>query len=135
MTFAGQNWDPLDPRLVNYLESNQGATTYLAATPTSSYASVLTLLSDQPVMALGGYQGWDRIVDPTQLANLGRQGTIRFFLLPGGSGGCRFGGNTLDATADLTAWVQASCTAVPDSAWQGQSSAGLQLYDCAAGIA
>jgi 4-amino-4-deoxy-L-arabinose transferase-like glycosyltransferase len=125
MTFAGSNWDSLDPSLVKYLESNQGTTIYLAATTTSSYASVLTLLTDQPVMALGGYQGWDRILDPTRLSALVQQGTIRFFLLPGRSDGRGFGANTqMDATADLTAWVQSSCSIV-------QSSGALQLYDCA----
>ncbi|MBV9578671.1 MAG: glycosyltransferase family 39 protein, partial [Chloroflexi bacterium] len=126
MTFAGQNWDPLDSSLVTYLESQQGTTTYLAATATSSYASVLTLLTNQPVMALGGYQGWDRILDPTQLAVLVHNNTIRFFLLSANSTGGR--GQNQDATADLTAWVEANCSA---STWQGQTPGDLQLYDCA----
>lgn len=130
MTFAGQNWDTLDPRLVNYLESNQGATTYLAATTTSSYSSVLTLLTEKPVMALGGYQGWDRILDPAQLATLVQDGAVRFFLLSGGRG---FPRGTQDATADLAGWVQANCSVVSPSTWQGQTTGGLQLYDCASG--
>jgi hypothetical protein len=131
MTFAGPNWDSLDPNLVRYLQTNQGAATYVAATATSSYASVLTLLTDQPVMALGGYQGWDRILDPTQLASIARQGSVRFFLLSGNTRGRPPGGNSQDATSDLTGWVQSSCAVVPASTWQGQSGS-LQLYDCAA---
>jgi 4-amino-4-deoxy-L-arabinose transferase-like glycosyltransferase len=133
MTFAGQNWDSLDPALVKYLVSNQGTTTYVAATSTSSYGSVLTLLTDQPVMALGGYQGWDRILDPAQLASLVQQRTVRFFLLSTGQGGRGFGGSQ-DATADLTAWVQSNCSSVPASTWQGRSSGGLQLFDCASAV-
>lgn len=50
------------------------------ATPTSSYASVFMLATDQPVMALGSYQGWDRILTPDQLAALVKEGTVRFLL-------------------------------------------------------
>jgi 4-amino-4-deoxy-L-arabinose transferase-like glycosyltransferase len=134
MTFAGQNWDSLDPAVVNYLLANQGAATYVAATTTSSYGSVLTLLADRPVMALGGYQGWDRILDPAQLASLVQQDAVRFFLLSSSLGNRGFGGSQ-DATADLSAWVQSNCSVVSSATWQGRSSNGLQLYDCAAAVA
>ena len=65
LTFAGPNWNP-DPGLVSYLEANQGSATYLVATTSSSYASLFILDSAQPAMALGGYQGWDRILTPTE---------------------------------------------------------------------
>jgi 4-amino-4-deoxy-L-arabinose transferase-like glycosyltransferase len=133
MTYAGQNWDSLDPALVNYLLAHQGTTTYVAATTSSSYGSVLTLLTDQPVMALGGYQGWDRILDPPRLASLVQQDAVRFFLLSSSLGNRGFGGSQ-DATADLSAWVQSNCSVVPSSTWQGRSSGGLQLYDCAGAI-
>lgn len=144
LTFAGAEWNSLAPQLVQYLLANQGGARYLVATPTSSSASVFMLATDQPALALGGYQGWDRIITPTELAGLVRAGGVRFFLLEGTGGG--FGGGQ-DATADLTAWVRASCAAVPAERWQtaptsasggtpapgpqpggGQSQ---QLYDCA----
>src|SRR5581483_360587 len=62
MTFAGRDWDVVDPGLVAFLQANQGGARFLVATPTSGYASVFELLSDQPAMALGCYQGWDRIL-------------------------------------------------------------------------
>jgi hypothetical protein len=43
---------------------------------------------------------------------------------------------SLDATADLAAWVRTSCSAVPASRWQAVASradSGIQLYDCAGG--
>ena len=148
MTFAGDQWNSLDPNMVQYLLDNQGSARFLVATPTSSYASLFMLATDQPAMALGGYQGWDRILTPERLANLVTQGTVRFFLVgsgggPGFGGGGPRGGNQIpggssqDATGDLTAWVQASCAAVPVTAWQagdaagGRNPGGLQLYDCA----
>jgi 4-amino-4-deoxy-L-arabinose transferase-like glycosyltransferase len=145
LTIAGANWDTLDPQLVQYLLANQGDARYLVATPTSTYASVFMLATDQPALALGGYQGWDRILTPTQLAGLVRAGAVRFFYLNGntgrgfGAGGIAGATESQDATTDLTAWVQASCAAVPASAWQGTSGTATggfgqgqqQLYDCA----
>lgn len=133
MTFAGNQWDSLDPNLVAYLRANQGTARYLVATPTSSYASLFILATDQPALALGGYQGWDRIVTPADLGRMVGDGTVRFFYLSGGA--------TNGATnADLSQWVQTSCTAVPASAWGSTSGTGgrggfgqaNQLYDCAA---
>lgn len=139
LTVAGANWDVLNPQLVQYLLANQGNAEFLVATPTSTYASVFMLATDQPAMALGGYQGWDRILTPTELAALVREGTVRFFLL-NSSGSRSFANGTggQDATADLTAWVQTSCTVVSATTWQTTSGSGTsaasgqQLYDCAA---
>ena len=120
-TFAGERWNSLDPGLVQYLTTNQGTARYLVATPTSSYASLFMLVTEQPAMALGGYQGWDRILTPDQLAELVANGTVRFFLLSGASGPTQLGAGQ-DATADLTAWVRASCATVPAELWQTSAS-------------
>jgi 4-amino-4-deoxy-L-arabinose transferase-like glycosyltransferase len=133
ITFAGASWNQLDPGLVAYLQQQQGATEYLVATTSSTYASPFILDTGQPAMALGGYQGWDRILTPADLPALIASHTVRFFYLPAQATG---GGPTasLDATADLAAWVRTSCSAVPASSWQSAASrtdAGMQLYDCA----
>jgi hypothetical protein len=86
MTFAGDQWDSLDQNLVQYLLANQGDATFLVATPTSSYASLFILATDQPAMALGGYQGWDRIVTPERLSMLVSDGVVRFFWINGAGG-------------------------------------------------
>ena len=82
LTFAGPNWNRLDPGLVSYLQANQGSATYLVATTSSSYASLFILDSAQPAMALGGYQGWDRILTPPELSQIVANGDVRFFYLP-----------------------------------------------------
>jgi len=152
MTFAGDQWNSLDPALVAYLLANQGSATFLVATPTSSYASLFMLATDQPAMALGGYQGWDRILTPEQLARDVADGVVRFFWIGGGGPGTGRGGgrgngpspsdgqipasSSQDATADLLAWVRARCTVVPAAQWQTVSGradpTGQQLYDCGA---
>jgi 4-amino-4-deoxy-L-arabinose transferase-like glycosyltransferase len=160
ITFAGSQLQPLDARLLQYLEANQGKDRFLAATMTSSYASLFILDTNQPAMALGGYQGWDRIVTPKQLAQLVANGTVRFFYISSAGSGQSFGGRGIgngssgslssaqatklaDTNNDLSAWVQASCSAVPTSKWQttstgtgfsGRGTGGLQLYDCASAV-
>jgi hypothetical protein len=132
MTFAGAQWNRLDPGLVRYLEANQGSAEYLVGTQTSSYASLFILDTGQPALALGGYQGWDRILTPDALASLVQGGVVRFFYLASASG--RGGPDAgLDATADLVSWVTARCAAVPSSTWaSGPATAdgGMQLYAC-----
>jgi hypothetical protein len=67
ITFAGKQTPKLDPKLLRYLETHKGKARYLVATTTSTYASLLILQTGQPIMALGGYQGWDRIgLDPVR---------------------------------------------------------------------
>jgi hypothetical protein len=101
---------------------------------TSSFASVLVLDTGQPVMTLGGYQGWDRILTPAQLAHAVSQGTVRLFLVSGTDGDGFPGAAQADVNADLTPWVTSHCTAVPSSAYQassgGSGSSPGTLYDC-----
>jgi 4-amino-4-deoxy-L-arabinose transferase-like glycosyltransferase len=143
-TFAGSQVPALDPRLLAYLKAHQGSARFLVATTTSSYASLFILGTNQPAMALGGYQGWDRILTLAQLQQLVKNGTVRFFYLsPARSGGSpQFsaaaaapghfttpGGNQPAASQnlanvnnDLVSWVEGACTAVPAQQWQTSAS-------------
>jgi hypothetical protein len=146
LTFAGAQWNSLDPKLVSYLEKQQGKTRYLVATATSSYASLFMLDTNAPAMALGGYQGWDRIVTPAQLAQMTANGVVRFFYIAANQSGINeqaafpSGQNNLaDVNDDLIQWVHDSCKAVPQTLWQTSTNKlgvgvrdALQLYNCAA---
>jgi hypothetical protein len=137
MTFAGGNVQALDPALLSYLKAHQGTARYLVATATSSYASLFILATNQPVMALGGYQGWDRVLTLPQLKAEIAAGTVRFFYLSGtaastGTTGATAAGtfhatatqattsstsrsstqNLADTNDDLTTWVQSTCSVV-----------------------
>jgi hypothetical protein len=114
-------------------------------------------------MALGGYQGWDRILTPERLATLVSDGVVRFFWINGGGGpgggsgpgngpgrgqgvgpgqpdGPGLVSSSQDATGDLLAWVRARCEVVPPDTWQATGSGGRadprgqQLYDCGAPV-
>ena len=136
----------VDPRLLHYLEANRGSSPYLMATLAAMSAAPYMLASDRPAMALGGFMGGDRIVDPDRLATIVARGDVRFFLLraPGGAR-ARFGGlfagfGAGGVNADLVGWVVANCAAVPRAQWSSPARAGgagavpgMLLYDCAAG--
>src|SRR5437660_1661967 len=134
--------DTVDAKLIRYLEANQGETTYLVATASSTDADGFILTTNKPVMALGGFDGnnADPILTLAKLQALITNRTVRFFFLGSGSSqiGSTFGlGATLSS---LTSWVTQNCRLVPASDWSsstnaissGDSSEGtMHLYDCA----
>ena len=113
-------------RLVDYLQANRGDTTYLAATLSAQTAAPIILATGEPVMALGGFSGGDRILTVDELSGLVADGTVRFFLVsPQGN-----------RQNDLTRWVTKQCAVVPQEMWGSASSSGpggpSQLFDCGA---
>jgi 4-amino-4-deoxy-L-arabinose transferase-like glycosyltransferase len=144
-----------DPRLLSYLDTNRGDARFLVAVPSAMQAAPIILATGEPVMALGGFAGGDRILTVDSLANRVAAGDVRFFLLPipdrfppaaPGPGG--FG------QADVTRWVADRCASVPADLWRAADGNpapdapsgpglgarpppfpgpgfGMQLYDCA----
>ncbi len=118
--------------LVAYLTANRGNAKYLVAVPSSMTASGIIIQTGEAVMAMGGFTGSDPILTAESVAQLVKEGTVRYFLL-GGFGG--FGGQ-----ASATQWVTSSCAAVPATQYGVSSGTagrtggfgGQQLYDCAA---
>jgi 4-amino-4-deoxy-L-arabinose transferase-like glycosyltransferase len=136
--FGGPEGAGASTRLVQYLEAHRGQTRYLLATLNAMTAAPIILTTGQPVMALGGFSGADRIVTPSDLSRLVADGTVRFFLLNsfsprtmnldalppqiraliGERGGRGFGSFGGGQNGDLVQWVSANCAVVPSSLWQ-----------------
>jgi 4-amino-4-deoxy-L-arabinose transferase-like glycosyltransferase len=70
------------PALTRYLLTHQGQTPYLAVTLNASTAAPFILDTGKPVMALGGFNGFDQTLTAQQIATLVKQREVRFFLLP-----------------------------------------------------
>ncbi|HEY8597068.1 MAG TPA: hypothetical protein VIL85_01480, partial [Thermomicrobiales bacterium] len=70
--------------------------------------------------------GSDPILNAASLAQLVKDGTVRYFL-GGGNGGGGFGGQ---GNFNVNTWVAQNCTAVPADEL-GSASTGGQVYDCA----
>ena len=126
-TVGGQTLQ-VNQQLLAYLEAHRGSSSYLVATSSSQTAAPYIIVSGQPVMALGGFNGSDQILSLSQLQALVRAGTVRYFLLDGGFGGP--GGGAGGGNAQLTQWVQSSCAQVPASDYGGASTGGGTLYVC-----
>ncbi len=138
--------------LEQYLLTNQGQVRFLVATINSGPAIPIILDTDQPVMALGGFGGGDRILTIQQLITLVDNGTVRFFLFNSGLPHHlsprlrkRFQGSKLRSLSgtsnnDLMTWVSTHCASVPISQWQAGSPLSdinngtrltQELFDCA----
>ncbi|MGN5381565.1 hypothetical protein ACQ4WX_44070 [Streptomyces lasalocidi] len=132
-------------QLLDYTRAHQGSAAYLFATTSWSTASPYILAAGAHVLPVGGFSG--RVPFPTegQFQQLVESGKVQYVLLGGGRGmGAVFGGAgqaaTGERTADgaakqaapaagqtaatqITAWVQATCTEVPASAYGAADSA------------
>jgi 4-amino-4-deoxy-L-arabinose transferase-like glycosyltransferase len=102
----------VDPALVSYLLAQRGNARFLAASFDAAPVAPLILLTGQPVMALGGLSGGDRILTRDRLAQLTADGTLRLFLLPPDAAQRP----ELQPQAELVVWVSAHCERAPVSA-------------------
>jgi 4-amino-4-deoxy-L-arabinose transferase-like glycosyltransferase len=139
-----------DPALERYLLAHKGHAQFLLATVDVPVAAPIILDTGQPVMALGGYIGYDSLLTREQLIQQVDAGRVRFFLLlayalddpnqlpPQLAPALRA---QLEANGQIPverlSWVTTHCRTVPPALWQSPSTAGFEftdalvLYDCA----
>ncbi|MCS7177810.1 MAG: glycosyltransferase family 39 protein [Anaerolineae bacterium] len=114
-----------DADLVAYLQANTQDVEYLVAVPSSQTGAPLVLATGRPVLYMGGFSGQDRVVTAEDLQEMVASGRLRYILY-GGMGGRQ----------DIAAWLQASCTVVPEfspAGGEGQGGPvdrGTVLYRC-----
>ncbi len=123
--FGGGGRGGLDTQTLNWLIANRGNARYIVAVSSANQASSAIVQTGEPIMATGGFSGSDPILDAASLAQLVRDGTIRFFITGGGMGGVRGGGGF-----SVDSWVTAHCTAVPVGTIGTTST--QTIYDCSA---
>jgi 4-amino-4-deoxy-L-arabinose transferase-like glycosyltransferase len=106
--------------LTKLLEADASHYTWVAATVNSNSAAGYQLASDDPVMAIGGFNGTDPSPSLAQFEKDVAQGKIHYFIAGGGAGGFGTGGRGDDATT-ITSWVESHFTA--------KTVDGLTVYD------
>jgi len=121
--------------LVAYLQANHEDETFLVATVNAREASPIILATGEPVMALGGFTGSDRILTLQQFIDYVESGEVRYVLLSRNAG----------AQRQLAAWVAKNGVRVPKQAWLGPppkagqaglgALAGMELFDCRPALA
>jgi 4-amino-4-deoxy-L-arabinose transferase-like glycosyltransferase len=109
--------------LVSALKSGAARYRWVAATVGSQNAAGYQLGSDEPVMAIGGFNGTDPSPTLAQFESWVSQGKIHYFI-PGGTGVGPGGGQTSSGTStssQITSWVEAHYTA--------KTIGGTTVYD------
>ncbi len=130
--------------LIAYLKRNAGSTRFLTATVDAGTAIPIFLATRAPVMAMGGYSGFDPILTPATLAQRVSGHVVRFFYLPSSNLTTdqamnlypQAGSIPPHFTNALTQWVATHCEAVPLNAWDAMypqtatKPDAMQLFDC-----
>jgi 4-amino-4-deoxy-L-arabinose transferase-like glycosyltransferase len=102
------------------LQTDAGSYTWTAAAVGSNNASGYQLASEEPVMAIGGFNGSDPSPTLAQFQQYVADGEIHWFVASGTGAGPRGGSN------EIAAWVAATFTATTVD--------GATLYDLSGGI-
>jgi 4-amino-4-deoxy-L-arabinose transferase-like glycosyltransferase len=132
----------VDGRLVRYLEDRQATTKYLAATINSVDADGLIIVTNKPVMALGGFGGTDSFMTPTSVQAMIASNTVRFFYMNSAAAhsGVAAHDDVAATSFPIASWVDQNCRLVPTADWASSPqslvahdgmSGVMQLYDCA----
>jgi 4-amino-4-deoxy-L-arabinose transferase-like glycosyltransferase len=104
------NSSSTSPALTKLLQADASHYTWVAATVNSNSAAGYQLASDDPVMAIGGFNGTDPAPTLSQFEKDVSEGKIHYFISGGGAGGFGTGGRGDDATK-ITSWVESHFTA------------------------
>jgi len=121
---AGGLLNASDPssELTSLLEADADSYTWVAAAVGSNSASGYQLATEEPVMAIGGFNGSDPSPTLAEFQELVAQGQIHYFI-GGGGFGQSMGGSS--ASSEIAAWVQ--------STFEATTVDGVTLYDLTTG--
>jgi 4-amino-4-deoxy-L-arabinose transferase-like glycosyltransferase len=110
--------------LVALLESGASHYTWVAATTGADSAAGYQLATDDPVMAIGGFNGTDPSPTLAQFERYVADGRIHYYISGGGGFGSTFGGRGNSTSSDASAissWVSSHFTA--------KTVDGVTVYD------
>ena len=100
--------------LTKLLQADASHYTWVAATTNSNSAAGYQLASDDPVMAIGGFNGTDPAPTLSQFEKYVAEGKIHYYIGGGGGGFAGFGGGGgtgNDVATQIAAWVKSHFTA------------------------
>ncbi|HEY1830756.1 MAG TPA: glycosyltransferase family 39 protein [Acidimicrobiales bacterium] len=104
------------------LEHDASQYTWVAATVNSNNAAGYQLASDDPVMAIGGFNGTDPAPSLAQFEKYVEEGKIHYFIADGSGGfGGGAGSSSTDDASKITAWVESHFTS--------ETVDGTTIYD------
>ncbi len=129
-----------DQKLLAFLTANRANARFLLATPNARLAAPIIIRTGEPVMAMGGFSGADRILTREALTQIVADGGVRFVMIvtpdPSRPTGFR------DARGAMFAeWAQAAGRVIDPALWRSQPASDeagprprrrddqMQLYD------
>jgi 4-amino-4-deoxy-L-arabinose transferase-like glycosyltransferase len=115
--------------ITSMLKSDADSYTWAAAAVGSNSAAGYQLASEEPVMAIGGFNGSDPSPTLAQFKAYVADGAIHYFIAGGGGFGGRMGGPggaSSGAGSAITSWVAANFTATTVD--------GVTIYDLSGGV-
>jgi hypothetical protein len=107
------------------LQADADAFTWTAAAIGANNAAGYQLASEEPVMAIGGFNGSDPSPTLAQFRSYVADGQVHWFIAGGGMGGGPGGGSN-GTSQQITEWVQAN--------FEATTVDGVTLYDLSGGI-
>lgn len=112
--------------LVDLLEHDAGSYRWVAATDNSNSAAGYQLATDDPVMAIGGFNGTDPAPTLAQFENDVRDGAVHYYIASGSGGGAFGGGRDSSTTtaSQIASWVE--------SRYTSRTVDGTVIYDLTA---
>ncbi len=108
-----------DAALTKLLETDSSRYSWVAATVGSNSAAGYQLATDDPVMAIGGFNGTDPYPSLAAFEKLVKAGKVHYFI-SGGQGGGPGIGSSSDSTA-ITNWVESN--------FKATTVGGVTVYD------
>jgi 4-amino-4-deoxy-L-arabinose transferase-like glycosyltransferase len=112
--------------LVDLLKTDADSYTWAAAAIGSNSASGYQLASEEPVMAIGGFNGSDPSPTLAEFQAYVESGQIHYFIAGGGGMGGGMGGGSGTAS-QITSWVEAN--------FESTTVGGVSVYDLSGGAA
>jgi len=111
-----------NPALTKLLKADASRYTWVAATVNSNSAAGYQLAADEPVMAIGGFNGTDPAPSLAQFERDVAHGKIHYFIAGGGGfGGRGPGGSSQGVASQITSWVE--------SHYSATTVGGTTVYD------
>jgi 4-amino-4-deoxy-L-arabinose transferase-like glycosyltransferase len=90
------------------LQKNAGDYTWAAAVVGAQNAASYQLATEDPVMAIGGFNGTDPSPTLAQFKKYVTDGKIHYFISTGSTGGAAGGSSSTGAASKITSWVEAN---------------------------
>lgn len=116
--------EPSD-ELTQLLEQDASDYTWVAATTGANQAAGYQLSLEEPVMAIGGFNGTDPSPTLSEFKQLVADGKIHYYIGSGSGGGQGPGGGSDSASSQIAAWVEAN--------YEATTVDSISLYDLSAG--